>query len=64
MTGPRFIECPGCAGDCSVEHLDGGYDPRDGSPTGFIGVCLTCMGRGSIEIDDEPITIEDMDEQP
>jgi hypothetical protein len=59
---PRFIECPNCGGDCEFAHLTG-YDPRDGSPTGWIERCPTCRGRGEIEAELAPMTQDDLDER-
>ncbi len=58
---PRFVDCPACGGDCQFEHLTG-YDPRDGSPTGWIEKCDTCGGKGEVEIAAELITQDDLEE--
>jgi hypothetical protein len=52
----RFIECrePRCDGG----RIIGGH-PNDPSPPDY-GLCQTCHGTGSEEIEDEPITIEDL----
>lgn len=57
----RFGDCPSCGGDCQFEHLTG-YDPRDGSPTGWIEKCDWCDGTGVAAIPTEPLSQEDLDE--
>jgi hypothetical protein len=61
MSGPRWVECPACNGERGHEVLTG-YNINDGSPTGYIEPCRFCGETGSIEIDDEPITIDDLDD--
>jgi hypothetical protein len=56
---PRFADCPACGGECQFEHFTG-YDPRDGSPTGWIERCDYCGGTGIAEISVEPIEQEDL----
>jgi hypothetical protein len=55
----RLIDCPVCGGNCGFEHLTG-YDPRDGSPTGWIEPCDYCHGRGYVLEELEPIEQEDL----
>lgn len=57
---PILIECPCCSGECRFEVWTG-YDPRDGSPTGYYETCDECKGTGGIEIEPEPITLDDLD---
>jgi DnaJ-class molecular chaperone len=47
MTDPRFIECSGCNGDGESKY----------------GLCRYCAGSGVEEIEVEPITLEDLEEQ-
>ena len=53
------IACPACGGECQFEYLTG-YDPRDGSPTGWIEPCGFCKGKGEVVVDMTPITLEDL----
>jgi len=59
---PRLVECPSCNGEGTIEHLDGGINPHDGYPTGWRERCQHCDGTGLVEIEDEPITADDLDE--
>lgn len=56
----RFIECPECGSDGGHETWTG-YDPRNGEPTGYWTTCSVCEGRREIEIEVEPVTIDDLD---
>lgn len=60
MSNPRLIECPACSGDGGWDTLTG-YDPRNGEPTGYWTECDTCKGTRGIEIEDQPIEMEDLD---
>lgn len=55
----RMIECPGCNGE-GGHHTLTGYDPRNGEPTGYWTTCDICEGRREVEIEVEPITIDDL----
>lgn len=50
--------------DCREPHCDGGRivggHPNDPSPPDY-GPCRTCNGTGTEEIEDEPITMDDLD---
>ncbi len=59
----RFVECPACLGERGFEVFTG-YDPRDGSPTGWIERCSYCDGRGEVQeearlIDEDEIAERD-----
>lgn len=57
----RTRDCPACGGDPEWEVLTG-YDPRDGSPTGWIERCDCCRGTGVAEIPVEPVDQDDLAE--
>ena len=40
--------CPNCRGEGRIEHLTG-YDPHDGSQTGWTEECDWCNGTGEVE---------------
>jgi hypothetical protein len=50
---PRWIDC-GCDGG----RITGGH-PNDPSPPDY-GPCRVCGGRGAIEIEPQPIEMEDL----
>lgn len=50
-----IIACPRCNGEGREEHVTG-YDPRDGSPTGWSNICSLCDGTG--EVEDEARSVE------
>lgn len=62
MTNPRIVECDACQGERGFEHVTG-YDPRDGSLTGWIEPCDACAGRGVVVLEAELIEQEDLDNQ-
>ena len=53
----RMVVCPACNGDGGFEVVTG-YDPHDGSPTGYIDKCVECSGRGEYEA---KVTMEEAD---
>lgn len=55
----RMIECPVCCGEGGHETVTG-YDPRNGETTSYWTACHTCEGRKEIEVDVEPVTLEDL----
>lgn len=55
----RMIACPECGGDRGWEVLTH-YDPRDGDPKGYWQHCEVCEATGEIEIEVEPVTMEDI----
>jgi DnaJ-class molecular chaperone len=57
---PRIVDCPACEGEGAFEHVTG-YDPRDGSPTGWIDQCRYCGGEGSVIEDAELIDEDDLE---
>jgi hypothetical protein len=59
MSLTRIVECPACEGDPEWEVVTG-YDPRDGSPTGWIERCSFCHGTGEVEIEAQPIEQGDL----
>jgi hypothetical protein len=56
---PRFVECPWCAGD-GCREIVGDYQV----PGSIAWPGGRCDGRGGIEIDDEPVTLADLDAIP
>lgn len=56
----RMIECPGCDGEGGYETLTH-YDARNGEPCGYWTTCGVCNGAREIEVEVEPITLEDLD---
>lgn len=46
---PMVVDCPACGGDGGGEVWTG-YDPRDGSATGYWQNCATCDGAREVEI--------------
>lgn len=59
-TEMRIVECPCCGGDGGAE-IWSGYDPRDGQATGYWRTCECCEGRREVEVEVEPIEMEDLD---
>lgn len=57
----RLVPCPRCGGEGSWEVLTG-YDPRDGSPTGWVERCDACDGAGGIEEECPLIDEDDLQE--
>lgn len=57
---PIAIPCPHCAGDGGFEVWTG-YDPRDGSPTGYTTECSYCGGTGDDFAEVLPIDDTDLD---
>lgn len=55
----RMIECPACDGEGGHTTLTS-YDPRNGDPQGYWTACHVCEGKREIEIEVEPITLEDL----
>jgi DnaJ-class molecular chaperone len=53
------VTCPACDGDGGGESTPTGYNPMT---THWIN-CVVCDGKGEIEINIEPRTLEDMDEE-
>jgi len=55
--------CPACNGDGRFDVVTG-YDPRDGSSTGYTMDCTSCSGEGGFEeeVAFEPIGPADLDE--
>lgn len=55
----RMIECPYCGGEGGAGTLTG-YDHRNGEPLGYWTTCPACEGKREIEIEVEPITMDDL----
>jgi hypothetical protein len=57
LTEPRLVECPSChgAGDIEYGHPNAPYP-------NWAERCRDCDATGLVEIDDEPITVDDLDE--
>lgn len=54
---PIFIQCPSCLGEGrEFQGHPNDPDPRDGGP------CWTCNGERVVEVETQPITMEDLDE--
>ncbi len=62
MSKSRFVECPSCLGERGFEVFTG-YDPRDGSPTGWIEPCDYCGGSGEVGEISCPIDEDDLAER-
>lgn len=60
MCETRMIECPHCSGEGGHETVTG-YNPRNGETTGYWTTCPACEGKREIEIEVEPITLDDLD---
>jgi hypothetical protein len=58
----RTIECPYCGGDGGHEVLTH-YNPVNGDPLGYWQTCGACEGKKEIEIEVEPVTIDDLTDQ-
>lgn len=58
MTDTRIHTCPECGGDggWDVPH---GVNYHDGSPLTHWQKCLGCGGKGEVEIETQPMTLED-----
>jgi hypothetical protein len=41
----RMCVCPACNGDGGFD-IPTGYDPNDGSLTGYFSECVDCSGKG------------------
>ena len=53
-----MIECPVCNGEGGREVTT--RMERDGSPGGYWETCHACEGKREVEIDVEPVTLEDV----
>lgn len=56
----RQVECPLCDGERGWDIWTG-YDPRDGSPTGYFQTCNLCNGNGEIWVEMPLITLDDLE---
>lgn len=59
MTDTRTVDCFHCNGSGRNE---GGH-PNDPNPPDY-GPCRACDGTGTIEVPTEPVTLEDLDDEP
>lgn len=53
-----ILVCEACGGDGGWDYVVG-RDPN--GPVWRWQECTRCLGRGDLEIDGEPITLEDLD---
>lgn len=57
-----MVECPVCGGAGQVETGEYRIDRFDGSISYREVTCRECDGTGGVEVDLEPITLEDLEE--
>lgn len=57
----RIVACPACSGE-GMWEVHTGYNPNDGSPTGYTQVCDTCDGKGEIEEEPDGRVFTDLDD--
>lgn len=55
MTYTRFINCEVCQTEGRILRSNGGPDEID------YGICPACNGKREIEVECEPVTIEDLE---
>jgi hypothetical protein len=60
MPDVRIIACPSCDGDRGWESAPYGIDYNDGSLLTSWIKCNECDGTGEVEIEVEPITLNDL----
>jgi hypothetical protein len=57
----RIVDCETCEGAGRYECGPYGIDRRDGSVHGHEYECHVCEGAGKLQVEVEPITIDDLD---
>jgi len=61
MTGPRFVDCEACGGEGGHAVLDySRINTATIDPPYRDVVCEECEGEGVVEIEDEPVELEDL----
>jgi hypothetical protein len=63
MTDTRIVTCDACNGDGGWESSPTGYNHVNGMPTTHWIACRLCDGKGEAEIEAEPRTLDDMEEE-
>jgi hypothetical protein len=56
-----MVDCPACGGDRGFEVITG-IDRRWGGFTGYTEPCRHCDATGAVEVELEPITLDDLEE--
>lgn len=60
----RIVECLACEGEGRIEHSGYyGFDRETGTPLVHYSACECCNGTGGVEVELEPITLEDLEER-
>lgn len=57
-----YVDCPVCGGEKEWEVWLG-YDPRDGSPTGYVTRCDHCDDDGGVWAEPQARTLEDIENE-